>query len=103
MLHARDGRKNALLLKGKVAETITWVIHVSRGGAYFPRHGGSSNLPAYRHYRLDGAGSISKAEWFEASDDADAVSQVESLKLPAASEIWQGSRRVARVEAADSV
>jgi hypothetical protein len=90
-------------LKGQVAETITWVIHVSRGGAYFPRHGGSSNLPAYRHYRLDGAGSISKAEWFEASDDADAVSQVESLKLPAASEIWQGSRRVARVEAADSV
>jgi hypothetical protein len=68
-----------------------------------PNTGGASNLPAYRHYRLDGAGSISKAEWFEASDDADAVSQVESLKLPAASEIWQGSRRVARVEAADSV
>jgi hypothetical protein len=55
-------------------------------------------LAAYRHYRLDGAGSISKAEWFDAADDADAIRQVEAHRLPVASEIWQGNRRVARVE-----
>jgi hypothetical protein len=58
-------------------------------------------VPAYRHYRLDGAGSISKAEWFEASADADAVRQVEERKLSVASEIWQGNRRVARIDAAE--
>jgi hypothetical protein len=63
--------------------------------------GGASDVPAYRHYRLDGAGSISKAEWFEASDDADAVRQVEERRLTVASELWQGNRRVARIEAAD--
>lgn len=58
-------------------------------------------MPAYRHYRLDGAGRISKAEWFEAADDADAVRQVRDKKLPVASEIWDRNRRVARVDAAD--
>jgi hypothetical protein len=55
----------------------------------------------YRHYRLDGAGNISKAEWFEAADDADAVHQVRDKKLPVASEIWDRNRRVARVDATD--
>lgn len=59
---------------------------------------GDVTLPAYRHYRLDGAGSISKAEWFEASDDADAVRQVEARRLSVASEVWQGNRRVATIE-----
>ena len=63
---------------------------------------GSIGLAGYRHYRLDGAGSISKAEWFEASDDADAIRQVTAHKLPVPSEIWQGNRRVARVESSDS-
>jgi len=58
-------------------------------------------VPAYRHYRLDGAGNISKAEWFEAADDDDAVRRVRDKKLPAASEIWDGNRRVARVDATD--
>lgn len=57
-------------------------------------------MPAYRHYRLDGAGRISKAEWIEASDDADAVRQIQEKKLPVASEIWDRNRRVAKVEAA---
>lgn len=57
-------------------------------------------MPAYRHYRLDGSGSISKAEWIEASDDADAVRQVQEKKLSVASEIWDRDRRVAKVEAA---
>jgi len=55
-------------------------------------------LPAYRHYRLDGAGSISKAEWFEASDDADAVRLVKERNLSVASEIWLGNRRVATIQ-----
>jgi len=55
-------------------------------------------LPAYRHYRLDGAGNIREAEWLEASDDEDAVTQVKALALPVASEIWERNRRVARVE-----
>jgi len=59
-------------------------------------------MPSYRHYRLDGAGKISKAEWIEASDDADAVKQVRDRKLPVASEIWDRNRRVAKIEAAGS-
>jgi hypothetical protein len=59
-------------------------------------------LPAYRHYRLDGAGSISKAEWFEASDDADAVRQVEERNLSVASEIWLGNRRVTTIRPKNS-
>ena len=58
--------------------------------------------PAYRHYRLDGSGRISKAEWIEADDDSDAVRQVRDLNLHVASELWQGSRRVARIESSDS-
>jgi hypothetical protein len=57
-------------------------------------------MPSYRHYRLDGAGNISKAEWIEASDDADAVRQVRDKKLPVSSEIWDRNRRVAKVDAA---
>jgi hypothetical protein len=59
-------------------------------------------LPAYRHYRLDGAGNISEAEWFEASDDAAAVKLVRDRKLPVASEIWERNRRIAKINAADS-
>lgn len=57
-------------------------------------------MPAYRHYRLDGAGNISNAEWFEATDDADAVRQVREKNLPVASEIWDRNRRVAKIDPA---
>jgi hypothetical protein len=60
---------------------------------------GDHSLPSYRHYRLDGAGNISEAEWIEAADDDDAVRQVRKLKLPAGSEIWDRNRRVARIDA----
>ena len=55
-------------------------------------------MPAYRHYRLDGTGNISEAEWLEASDDEDAVRQVRERALPMPSEIWDRDRRVARVD-----
>ena len=57
-----------------------------------------AKLPAYRHYRLDGAGNISEAEWIDANDDEDAVRKVAARGLPVASEIWERNRRVARVE-----
>ena len=57
-------------------------------------------MPAYRHYQFDGAGNIRKAEWFEAADDDDAVRQVREKKLSVASEVWDGKRRVAKVDAA---
>ena len=55
-------------------------------------------MPGYRHYRLDGAGSIRSADWLEASDDDDAVRKVRGLELPHVSEIWDRNRLVARVE-----
>lgn len=55
-------------------------------------------MPEYRHYRLDGAGNITSAEWLKAADDAHVVRLVSALKLPVASEIWNGSRLVARIE-----
>lgn len=57
-------------------------------------------MPAYRHYRLDGAGKIIKAEWIEADCDDEAVHKVRELGLPAPSEIWNADRRVAIVGAA---
>ena len=55
-------------------------------------------MPKYRHYRLDGAGNISTAEWLEASGDEEAIREVRGRALPVASEIWSGNRRVARIE-----
>ena len=54
---------------------------------------------AYRFYRLDGAGGISTAEWIDASDDGDAVRQIRERRLPVPSEVWNGRRLVARIEA----
>jgi hypothetical protein len=67
---------------------------------YCLRQQGERALPAYRHYRLDGAGNISNAEWFEAADDEQAVRRVRERKLPVASEVWNGNRRVAKIDAA---
>lgn len=58
-------------------------------------------MPKYRHYRLDGAGSISTADWLEAESDDEAIRQVRDRKLPVASEIWSGNRLVARIDPGD--
>ena len=55
-------------------------------------------MPEYRHYRLDGAGNITSAEWLKAADDEHVVRSVTELKLRVPSEIWNGSRLVARIE-----
>jgi hypothetical protein len=56
-------------------------------------------MPQYRHYLLDGAGNITSAQWLAASDDDDAIAQVEARKLSCACEIWDRKRLVARIEA----
>jgi hypothetical protein len=56
-------------------------------------------LPSYRLYCLDGAGKITTAEWLDAADDADAIRQAQERKLGVASEIWDRSRLVAKIEA----
>lgn len=57
-------------------------------------------MAEYRHYRLDGAGKISAAEWLDAANDEEAVRKVRERKLPCKSEIWDRNRLVARIEAA---
>ena len=49
----------------------------------------------YRLYRLDGAGMIHDAEWFEAENDADARIQVAARHPDAMCEIWHEKRLVA--------
>ena len=51
----------------------------------------------YRLYRLDGAGMIHDAEWFDAEDDADAASRIESKHPDASCEIWHGTRLVVTI------
>ena len=58
-------------------------------------------MPAYRHYRLDGAGNITSADWLEAADDDDAVGKAHALKLPNICELWDRNRFVARIEPAE--
>lgn len=53
----------------------------------------------YRYYCLDATGSLHQAEWFYADSDADAVAAIEAKHPDAKSEIWQGDRLVATVEA----
>lgn len=55
-------------------------------------------MPAYRHYRLDGSGTINEAEWLDAADDDDAVRQARERKLKVPSEVWCRNRRIARIE-----
>ena len=57
-----------------------------------------SGVSGYRHYRFDGAGRISSAEWLDAADDDAAVRQVRELNLPFRSEIWDRNRLVARID-----
>jgi hypothetical protein len=71
-----------------------------RGASVGSTGWGREALAGYRHYRLDGAGNISGAEWIDATCDDDAVRQVRERKLPFESEIWDRNRLVARVEAA---
>lgn len=48
----------------------------------------------YRFYRLDGAGLIHEAEWFDAADDTEAANQVAARHPDATCEIWRDKRLV---------
>jgi hypothetical protein len=53
----------------------------------------------YKLYGLDGAGQIAGApEYLHASSDEEALAAVRELGRRNLSELWQGSRLVARVE-----
>ena len=56
-----------------------------------------SSTDTYRYYRLNGTGHLAYAEWFSAASDDDAVTQIE-IKYPRErSEVWLGTRLVARL------
>jgi len=57
-----------------------------------------SRLPAYRLYRLDGAGKITTAEWLEADADEEALHRAHALVDGAPSvELWERGRLIARL------
>ena len=54
-------------------------------------------MAAYRFYCLDGSGRISEAEWIEAGDDQQAMSEAQDLKPDAlVCEVWLRDRLVGK-------
>jgi hypothetical protein len=51
----------------------------------------------YIVYILDGVGKIRGAEWIAACDDMDALAQARRLNLATQCELWQRTRRIARL------
>ena len=52
-------------------------------------------MPAYRLYRLDGAGNFTSAEWFESEADDAALSHAEA-QTEGRFELWHRERLVGR-------
>jgi len=50
-------------------------------------------------YCLDGTGKIGSGEWFEASNDEEALAIVRAKKLLVVCEVWERGRLVGRVSA----
>jgi hypothetical protein len=53
-------------------------------------------VPAYRLYRLDGAGKIDTADWIEASDEELAISRARERLPRGGFELWHGRKLVCR-------
>ena len=53
-------------------------------------------MPAYRLYRLDGAGKIMSAEWIEAEDDSAALDEAKRQVDGARYELWARNRLIER-------
>ena len=54
-------------------------------------------MPAYRFYRLDGAGKIEKAEWVAADDDEQAMKLARAkARAGTCRGVWDGPRLVGR-------
>ena len=58
---------------------------------------GVTHLPAYRLYRLDGAGKITSADWIAADADEDALRQAHLMVDGANFELWERKRLIGRV------
>jgi len=54
-------------------------------------------VPSYRLYRIDGAGSITSAEWLDAADDVEATRLAREQVPQGLAEIWQRDRLIARL------
>ena len=52
-------------------------------------------MPAYRLYRLDGAGKIMSADWIAADSDDEAVKHVHAQIDGARFELWDRKRLIA--------
>ena len=53
-------------------------------------------MPAYRLYRLDGAGKISSAVWLDADADDEALRQARQMVDGIDFELWERGRLVGR-------
>ena len=51
----------------------------------------------YRYYRLNASGHLAFAQWFEAASDEEATDQIATKHRNELSEIWQGTRLVAKL------
>jgi hypothetical protein len=51
-------------------------------------------LPAYRLYRIDGAGKITSADWVEADGDDDALAHARDRTEGGRFELWERERLV---------
>ena len=59
---------------------------------------GGCRLPAYRLYRLDGAGKIVNAEWLDADADDEALRSARAMVDGSSGfELWERRRLIARV------
>jgi hypothetical protein len=59
-------------------------------------NGGCSALPAYRLYRLDGAGKITSADWIAAESDGEALQYLHDRVDGARYELWERKRLISR-------
>lgn len=57
---------------------------------------GGFALPAYRFYRLDGAGKINSADWLAADSDEEAIAHVRNVAGARRFELWERNRLVCR-------
>lgn len=59
------------------------------------------HLPAYRLYRLDGAGKITSADWIAADSDDEALRHVRERVSSCRFELWERHRLVGRSDRKD--
>ncbi len=55
-------------------------------------------MPAYRLYRLDGAGKIISADWLDADGDEHAREQAQAQADGGRFELWERNRLISRFE-----